>query len=707
MRAAQASRAAARAKTLNLSVDTNVNNTNSGSVTVTQAPDVSAEVMTAPPSRLRFDTTGTESKSSRPSQALANPNWRNRHLGPGAPLNAPITAGLPQTELQRTRGRASKQASRPTSPVNEYPIRGYRESPVDPDFIHSAPLTKRDFQGAETDSNGSQRDKGNDVYSWDRSDEDKLGVQSLINLEPLSPDAKESYGAHNLGLKLEKENGQWVQKWSYGNCPLSAIPVTTAEYSSLAAPMIFPTAEVQSIKQSRRFQASSWDDIDKDVRREVAKLQDSVAVTHPLNRLPKEHNADRQLLPINSTFQRSSAQTIKIQDKRYENLIQKLNTPTQFYFTEERHAEERRAEERQAERRQIREELRSIGRRLKNEGSEESDDIKPLSLTHLPASYSRAKQPGKSLNPLAMEFQFSSPIANDVSGPSKAIHHGFPSPVAKDAIKNQGIAGNNVQAILELIGCLRDEIAELKASAIYPSHGKDASLQQQIDHLQNMANDMGAGPNLPTHSPQNDAQMALVHVPQPSLEAHHDATQQGPQQGVQQGTQQYGGYTQPQASMTPYPSMAQNHSYMYGTYDGTIINGSVANPAAFNGMPNYTGAAYYASAYAPHVAMAPVYGFNGQPITQFGMIPNPNPTAAAGPLGYGDIPLHQQAQIAFGPKPVTKPRGPPRIGDPNFAKHQQEYEQYLETLRASNPEYARQCKDRQAKRNERQRSSRS
>ncbi|KAK6222836.1 hypothetical protein LQW54_000645 [Pestalotiopsis sp. IQ-011] len=57
----------------------------------------------------------------------------------------------------------------------------------------------------------------------------------------------------------------------------------------------------------------------------------------------------------------------------------------------------------------------------------------------------------------------------------------------------------------------------------------------------------------------------------------------------------------------------------------------------------------------------------------------------------------------FGPKPVMKPKGPPRPHDAMWHKKQQEYEAYLEHQRAQNPTYHRECRDRQAKRADRKR----
>ena len=58
----------------------------------------------------------------------------------------------------------------------------------------------------------------------------------------------------------------------------------------------------------------------------------------------------------------------------------------------------------------------------------------------------------------------------------------------------------------------------------------------------------------------------------------------------------------------------------------------------------------------------------------------------------------------FGPTPVSKPKGPPRPNDPRWCKQQMMYEAYLEWQRSTDTGYHKKCKDRQAKRAERQRS---
>ncbi|KAI1292565.1 hypothetical protein F5Y03DRAFT_402948 [Xylaria venustula] len=92
--------------------------------------------------------------------------------------------------------------------------------------------------------------------------------------------------------------------------------------------------------------------------------------------------------------------------------------------------------------------------------------------------------------------------------------------------------------------------------------------------------------------------------------------------------------------------------------------------------------------------------------------PGPNNTAQ-GILPYGGYraPMPSKpvsgtslwVKSMFGPKPVSKPDRPFRPGDGVQAVRQQEYEEYLEHLRATDPTYALSCKQRQARRADRQR----
>ncbi|KAI1207307.1 uncharacterized protein F4807DRAFT_462758 [Annulohypoxylon truncatum] len=730
MRHAQASRAAARAKALNLSVDTNVNTSHNSTVTVTQGPDSSTRGITAPATQHKPHNTDGKVKSSRPSQALANPNWRNRQLGPGAPLRSPTTAGLPQTEFEKSGGHVVKKPSRSVSPEDDYVVRGYRTTPIDPDFIHSAPLTKKDYRGAEIDSNRSEYDKDKYICPVDQQPRSSLDTGAPVRLEPLSPSTRERFEVQNLSLERRKENGKWVDNWHYGDSPLSAIPLPQTSPTDPEESMTFPAAKVKAIKESRRFKSGLWGDLDEQVQKQVAGLNQPRTAGHPLGRSRQEYENSRRPLAIASAAQGPMAQKSATdgrrhgasyppaipedpeeENQRYESFIQKLNTPSDFCFTEGRHSTEQ---------------TRSTGPRSDTERNQNPTESKSLVLVHPPEKGESSvgtmaeMKNGKSLNPNATEFQFSGQASSRLSSSS---NHNPQTSTSHESTRNQALVGNDTQVILDVISQLREEVAELKASSSLTSHSRDTSLLQQIDHLEGMANNLDSNSGFQPQNTQGQAQTALVHVPQP-----WPGHQGGAQQGVHQGSH---------TAAVPYSSMLQNQQYIPGMYNSPVVNGSVFNGPAYNATtyngvvgyngygyngpsnngPGYNGSGYngcgcngpvYGSVgYAPAFPATPAYGPSGQPNMQFPAVPSTNPAALAGPVSSGNVPLHQQAQIAFGPKPVTKPRGPPRMNDPNFVKHQQDYEQYLEMKRSSDPEFARQCKDRQARRNERQRPSQS
>jgi len=94
----------------------------------------------------------------------------------------------------------------------------------------------------------------------------------------------------------------------------------------------------------------------------------------------------------------------------------------------------------------------------------------------------------------------------------------------------------------------------------------------------------------------------------------------------------------------------------------------------------------------PPIGQAPIQGVNRP-------APNlPHQPGLGGGQGNGAAYSH-----GFGPTPVSKPKGAPRPGDPRWCKQQMMYEAYLEWQRSTDTNYHKKCKDRQAKRAERQR----
>ncbi|GAP89533.1 hypothetical protein SAMD00023353_3800510 [Rosellinia necatrix] len=101
----------------------------------------------------------------------------------------------------------------------------------------------------------------------------------------------------------------------------------------------------------------------------------------------------------------------------------------------------------------------------------------------------------------------------------------------------------------------------------------------------------------------------------------------------------------------------------------------------------------------------PINGMPAAPMNHYNakqaIIPVPSPDDLAVAKPAVGTPLWVKS--VFGPKPVSKPDRPFRPGDGIQATRQQEYEEYLEHLRVTDPAYALSCKQRQARRADRQR----
>ncbi|KAI8948335.1 hypothetical protein F4801DRAFT_464998 [Xylaria longipes] len=166
----------------------------------------------------------------------------------------------------------------------------------------------------------------------------------------------------------------------------------------------------------------------------------------------------------------------------------------------------------------------------------------------------------------------------------------------------------------------------------------------------------------------------------------------------------------------------------YGAKDhGSMVPGGGAYHPAMNkgiqGPPRYqpahsvppfkSGVGFAMGAGVVNPAPIPFTGHTGWPQNGPGFPSNgANTTQATIPFqGHGPLVPAQPAtgtslwvKSMFGPKPVSKPDRPFNPGDGTQATRQQEYEEYLEHLRATDPSYAQSCKQRQARRADRQRS---
>lgn len=168
------------------------------------------------------------------------------------------------------------------------------------------------------------------------------------------------------------------------------------------------------------------------------------------------------------------------------------------------------------------------------------------------------------------------------------------------------------------------------------------------------------------------------------------------------------GYKTNQAPYVPMvPSGGAHHPAM---------NGGFQNPPGYQAppcLPMGVGVMYPGPVPIPGQPVVPQNGLvsppNGMPansIGQFNTVPVLAPfQAPITPVFNNPAPgTSLWIKSRFGPKPVSKPDRPFRPGDGIQATRQQEYEEYLEYRRSIDPNYALLCKQRQARRADRQRS---
>ncbi|KAI1165665.1 hypothetical protein F5B18DRAFT_649614 [Nemania serpens] len=162
---------------------------------------------------------------------------------------------------------------------------------------------------------------------------------------------------------------------------------------------------------------------------------------------------------------------------------------------------------------------------------------------------------------------------------------------------------------------------------------------------------------------------------------------------------------------TPYGTKSYGFVLPSGGAQHPVMNGGIQSPVGYPPHPLLPAFAMGAGGVYPKPA--PVTGQNGLgfplPIVPTGLANQCNNTQAMIPLqGHGASAPPKPAsgtplwvKSMFGPKPVSKPDRPFRPGDGVQAMRQQEYEEYLEHLRATDPNYALNCKQRQARRADR------
>ncbi|KAI0849258.1 hypothetical protein F5Y00DRAFT_269560 [Daldinia vernicosa] len=641
MRAAQIlkakSKAKDRASTLKLSVKTDLPIEDSVSTIPTGMGFT--QVASAPPRKVQFDTTNEIPKAS---EAMMNSDWRNnRRNGSGARLAVPVTASVETTEFQKAGGRNTKKLTINTALANEMTVRRYRDTPIDPDFIHSAPITKKDFETADNDtrpdSSGEVQYSSNDTTPPVISPTANVSTIRLESLTPITSEGFRQFGiicdyGPDEDFKFKSSDDGYGDKHCQNDMTVRAIPLVSPSNKKMEEP-IFPIAAVKAIKHSKRFAHAGWDGIDQEFEKNWATLQVPRTAGLPVEKLREEYE---------STC--SSEAEIAKNQARFDALISKLQKSSANRIN-----------------------AQSVSDIKPSNSPKRLEENVPLSksVSHdsgiSGVSTKKSQSQGTTLNPKASEFQISpSPGINcqpDLYNYLPDRNHNVPfeqngckvtSSTDSGSSGTRSATVEDIEKIFTFIEDLKAQLTRIEAGSLQRPAMMETSPMAQLSHIQNMASQVGMSPVL-----------------------------QGLSRDTQ-GIQSFGSGPGPWPGVQTIPNAQSHHNGNGAFIPSSHVHDTQAPPFQMGPPP---------MPYGPGPSAPPAIGCQG-----FSGPGNPSP-----------LPLHAQAQIVYGPRPVRKPRGPQRPGDPIFTQQQLSYEEYLENKRATDRAYAMQCRDRQARRFHRQR----
>ncbi|GAW24256.1 hypothetical protein ANO14919_138390 [Xylariales sp. No.14919] len=610
----------------------------------------------------RLSRKGGNADSPRLSEAMMNRNWRN-HRGPieeylpgkvdplwSAPpehskfLNEAKARPRREDEYEvvdydRGLERAAYRCRRPEDVVPEL-IPFTKPDSISADLCLSAPATKMEFSSAEIGTEERSGKYNPSVF--------QPSIKSVVRLDEMAPIKRAGY---------EKIlNWDEAQRGSLRESSSITI-VSLGDPSSSWDAIEFPYAEIRAVKGDKKFEPG-LSDVEETIRNQLSTLVEPQSAGLPPAYIRKEYEGKleerrRAIALAQSTIgtrdynsgvdsNRGVSGTENVNDTQFNNLLRKLNklcAPRIRAFTVNDKDDQYRP---------------SYTKEL------EKDDKGAL---HSPSGdsgisglSSGGRKRSSTLNPKAVEFRCpaqdkQSPVTNEcalaVSSPT----------VSKDPVRTS----EEPSKPTDPIRLLETRVAELEAQIARQQESKQAKFtrRRSVNGYKTNQALYGAksyGPMAPGGGVHYPAMNRDIQGPTGYQAAHPLSYRLQPSFAVGEGE------THP----NPMPVM-----------------GNCGLPATMPGLPP-----------------------NGMPT---GVVNQYNPTQAMIPLaGAGALVPTKPAsgtslwvKTMFGPKPVSKPDRPFRPGDGVQAVRQQEYEEYLEHLRATDPNYALSCKQRQARRADR------
>ncbi|KAI2624874.1 hypothetical protein GGR54DRAFT_539422 [Hypoxylon sp. NC1633] len=652
--------------------------------------------------------------------------------------SASTSTGLEMAPVPKTRDKNVKNLTINTSLASQTGLRRYRETPVDHSMINSAPFATNGFGTMQDESDIDDIEEGKEPDDQKKSGElvpigDNraivLDVRRKALLDAFRPTARNTMAQVPDSRELQLPPTPTSDLWKFGPNPWTAIPCKLGNNGQAR----FPMADVKAVTNPRQFNSASFDEFDKDLDNAILRFQGPQTAGLPPDRLRREYQENQRaaratvqdLLDKGKSIAgpsyeaESSSRTVhpRESDTRFADFCQKLVIrPGSRYHTDSTRDDQ---------------EQRYIEGVHESEatGSDWPDSgVSGMSIEHLEKD---EKKPS-ALNPRASSFVISnqgyeSSFGQDNNQRRHGLNdYGMPGYGEKDngeqgygqqgygqqnyGQQGYGQHGNSQQSyssdfqsgttfrgaeppmsstptdsklataedVRNLNQSLRDLSAQLSrafapqqpaAPALYGSQPRTGHGLAALAEVANDPEAMSALRNLLALQPANIPFESAVNMALQQLAAQPS-----------------------NAFYQPPGAQANMATGLYNT--GAYNNGHYYPYQGYSQIPPQAG---FGAQHGSHLQMGPNHGQPWAPSGPMGAAQNTFPRPVN--PGPGPMPLYAQAQIAFGPKPVRKPRGAPIPGDPLSAKRQMEYEQFLENLRSQDFGYHESCKQRQARRN--------
>ena len=611
-------------------------------------------------------------ESPRLAEAMLNKNWRSnrQHLENSSPdMNGQLWSAPPEQskflgedKVKPRRGdeyetvdyaqnlkRTAYRCRRPEEVKPEL-VPFTKPESISADLCLSAPATKTEFSTAEIGTEERSAKYDPRIY--------QPSIKSIVRLDQMTPIKRAGY--ENILSWDEKHTDSNTHRRLRGSSSLTV--VSLADSPEGWETVDFPYAEIRPVKGDERY-AMELSGVEEKIRNQLSTLVEPQSAGLPPEYLRKEYEEIREERRRAMTLAQSTVEnrgrrgrvvsdqgprTETPSDTQFNNLLGKLNklcAPRLRAFT---------VNDKDKDNSGGCAPLVGPGKRMRA-----VDPQSPSGDSGIGGLSPKGRKRSSTLNPEANEFRFET---QEKQSPTTSEC----KPVILSPLTTTGLAQTSDQPSgpMDPIRVLETRVAELEAQIARQgsSHGQTAH-QKRIKEYKATRAPYGVGePMVPGGCVHHLGMNRNIRVPT----------------GYQA--------TYPTPPTLPIPNFAMGlggipANPMAVTRYGLLPQSGLNFPT--NALPNG-----FLDQVNPPQAAVP-FGNNGV------MAPNPPAPATGTPLWVKNV---------FGPKPVSKPDRPFRPGDGVQAVRQQEYEEYLEHLRATDPNYALSCKQRQARRADRLRS---